>query len=93
MHALITQLWSEYSLTIIMVTHDIREAFSLGTRVLALDKLRQDPHAPHRYGASVAYDIPIEKKNVLPEDMGIDVVSNSSVEIVGSITVDTTNNN
>lgn len=93
MHALITRLWSEYSLTIIMVTHDIREAFSLGTRVLALDKLRQDPHAPHRYGASVAYDIPIEKKNALPEDLGIDVVSNSSVEIVGSITVDTTNNN
>tara|TARA_R110000850_G_scaffold265766_2_gene395699 strand:+ start:86567 stop:87406 length:840 start_codon:yes stop_codon:yes gene_type:complete len=93
MHALITRLWSEYSLTIIMVTHDIREAFSLGTRVLALDKLRQDPHAPHRYGASVAYDIPIEKKNALPEDLGIDVVSNSSVEIVGSITIDTTNNN
>lgn len=93
MHALITRLWSEYSLTIIMVTHDIREAFSLGTRVLALDKLRQDPHAPHRYGASVAYDIPIEKKNALPEDMGIGVVSNSSVEIVTSITVDTTNNN
>jgi NitT/TauT family transport system ATP-binding protein len=93
MHALITRLWSEYSLTIIMVTHDIREAFSLGTRVLALDKLRQDPHAPHRYGASVAYDIPIEKKNALPEDMGIGAVSNCSVEIVNSITVDTTNNN
>jgi hypothetical protein len=55
--------------------------------------LRQDPHAPHRYGASVAYDIPIEKKNALPEDMGIGAVSNCSVEIVNSITVDTTNNN
>lgn len=93
MHALITRLWNEYSLTIIMVTHDIREAFSLGTRVLALDKLRQDPHAPHRYGASVAYDIPIAKKSVLPEDMGVDAVSNSCVEIGSSITVDTTNNN
>jgi ABC-type nitrate/sulfonate/bicarbonate transport system ATPase subunit/metal-responsive CopG/Arc/MetJ family transcriptional regulator len=40
MHALITQLWRDYSLTIIMVTHDIREAFALGTRVLALDKRR-----------------------------------------------------
>ncbi|WP_321326047.1 ABC transporter ATP-binding protein [uncultured Parasphingorhabdus sp.] len=93
MHALITRLWREYSLTIIMVTHDIREAFTLGTRVLALDKLRHDPHAPHRYGASVAYDIPIEKKNVLPEDIDLGVKSDCSVEIMASITVDKTNNN
>jgi NitT/TauT family transport system ATP-binding protein len=46
MHVLITKLWREFGLTIIMVTHDIREAFSLGTRVLALDKRRHDPHAP-----------------------------------------------
>ncbi|NRD88978.1 lauroyl acyltransferase [Sphingopyxis sp. BSNA05] len=93
MHALITRLWREYALTIIMVTHDIREAFSLGTRVLALDKLRQDPHAPHRYGASVAYDIPIDKKHLLPEDIDIGVADGCSIEIMGSITVDTTNNN
>jgi NitT/TauT family transport system ATP-binding protein len=57
MHALIRRLWREHALTIIMVTHDIREAFSLGTRVLALDKRRHDPHAPHRYGATVVYDL------------------------------------
>jgi len=61
MHALITRLWSDYSLTIIMVTHDIKEAFSLGTRVLALDKRRHDPHAPHRYGATAVYDLPLTK--------------------------------
>ncbi|RVU06836.1 ABC transporter ATP-binding protein [Novosphingobium umbonatum] len=61
MHALITRLWSEYGLTIIMVTHDIREAFSLGTRVLALDKRRHDPHAPHRFGATAVYDLPLDK--------------------------------
>ena len=59
MHALITRLWRDYSLTIIMVTHDIREAFTLGTRVLALDKRRHDPHAPHRYGATAVYDLPL----------------------------------
>lgn len=85
MHALITRLWSEYSLTIIMVTHDLREAFSLGTRVLALDKSRQDPHAPHRYGATVAYDIPVTKKSALTEDV--------CVETVRSITIDINNNN
>jgi NitT/TauT family transport system ATP-binding protein len=62
MHSLITRLWREYSLTIIMVTHDIREAFMLGTRVLALDKRRHDPHAPHRFGATAVYDLPLDRK-------------------------------
>ena len=61
MHALITRLWRDYSLTIIMVTHDIREAFTLGTRVLALDKRRHDPHAPHRFGATAIYDLPLRR--------------------------------
>lgn len=61
MHALITRLWNDYSLTIIMVTHDIKEAFTLGTRVLALDKRRHDPHAPHRFGATPVYDLPLTK--------------------------------
>jgi NitT/TauT family transport system ATP-binding protein len=44
-----------------MVTHDIKEAFKLGTRVLAFDKRRRDPHAPHRYGATAVYDLPLIK--------------------------------
>lgn len=68
MHALITRLWRDYSLTIVMVTHDIREAFTLGTRVLALDKRRHDPHAPHRFGATVVYDLPLDKSVDAPED-------------------------
>jgi len=62
MHVLITKLWREFGLTIIMVTHDIREAFSLGTRVLALDKRRHDPHAPHRFGATAVYDLPLRPR-------------------------------
>lgn len=68
MHALITRLWRDYSLTIIMVTHDLREAFSLGTRVLALDKRRHDPHAPHRFGATAVYDLPLNRTNKLSDD-------------------------
>lgn len=81
MHVLINRLWRDYSLTIIMVTHDIKEAFSLGTRVLALDKRRHDPHAPHRFGATAIYDLPLNKRG----------------EVVDSeepgITIDTTRNN
>jgi len=62
MHTLITRLWRDYALTIIMVTHDIREAFKLGTRVLALDKRRHDPHAPHRFGATAVYDLPLRNR-------------------------------
>ncbi|MCG6119179.1 MAG: ABC transporter ATP-binding protein [Blastomonas sp.] len=61
MHKLILKLWRDYALTIVMVTHDIREAFTLGTRVLALDKRRHDPHAPHRFGATAVYDIALRK--------------------------------
>lgn len=62
MHGLITRLWREHGLTVIMVTHDIKEAFSLGTRVLTLDKRRHDPHAPQRYGARVVYDLALTRK-------------------------------
>jgi len=62
MHDLITSLWREHQLTILMVTHDIREAFKLGTRVLAFDKRRHDPHAPHRYGSTAVYDVPLDRK-------------------------------
>jgi NitT/TauT family transport system ATP-binding protein len=63
MHALITELWQAHKLTILMVTHDIKEAFALGERVLALDKTRRDPHAPNRYGATVVYDVKLDRKN------------------------------
>lgn len=81
MHALITRLWREFGLTIIMVTHDIKEAFGLGTRVLTLDKRRHDPHAPHRYGAGVIYDIALTRKMA------------AEAEIDASITIDTNGNN
>jgi ABC-type nitrate/sulfonate/bicarbonate transport system ATPase subunit len=35
MHDLLLALWQETGMTIFMVTHDIAEAFKLGTRLLA----------------------------------------------------------
>ena len=57
MHALISELWQETGMTVFMVTHDLREAFKLGTRVLTFDKVRHDPHAPEAYGATITYDL------------------------------------
>jgi len=62
MHELITDIWRTHKLTIFMVTHDIKEAFALGTRVLALDKPRRDEQGPDRYGATVVYDMVLDRK-------------------------------
>ncbi|MEM1376012.1 MAG: ABC transporter ATP-binding protein [Pseudomonadota bacterium] len=59
MHELLLKLWREQGMTVFMVTHDIYEAFKLGTRLLVFDKTRHDPHAPERYGATITYDLPL----------------------------------
>jgi NitT/TauT family transport system ATP-binding protein len=62
MHALLLELWREMSMTVFMVTHDINEAFRLGTRLLVFDKVRHDEHAPEAYGATITYDLPLKTK-------------------------------
>jgi NitT/TauT family transport system ATP-binding protein len=57
MHLLVTELWQAKRMTVFMVTHDIREAFKLGTRVLTFDKVRRDRHNPDAYGATITYDL------------------------------------
>ncbi len=62
MHGLLLELWNETRLTVFMVTHDLSEGFTLGTRLLVFDKPRLDPHAPGAYGARVTYDIPLNEQ-------------------------------
>lgn len=62
MHDLLLSLWRELHMTIFMVTHDIHEAFKLGTRILVFDKIRHDPDAPEAYGATITYDLPLKDK-------------------------------
>ncbi|MGF1644903.1 MAG: ATP-binding cassette domain-containing protein [Thiotrichales bacterium] len=59
MHKLILELWQRHGLTVFMITHDIKEGFYLGTRLLVFDKYRHDPQAPHAYGAGITYDLPV----------------------------------
>ena len=60
MHDLLLKLWRESGLTIFMVTHDLKEGFTLGSRVLVFDKVRIDPQAPGAYGARITYNIPLD---------------------------------
>lgn len=67
MHELILRLWHETGMTVFMVTHDLGEAFKLGTRVLTFDKVRRDPQAPEAYGASITYDLKGYNAGRLPQ--------------------------
>lgn len=66
MHQLIRELWKKRGLTVFMITHDLSEGFSLGSRVWVLDKPRIDPQQPERYGAQVVYDICLESEQTIP---------------------------
>ena len=66
MHALIKPLWRDLKMTIVMVTHDIKEAFGLATRLIALDHPRRDPQAPERFGAKITYDLDLTRDGAVP---------------------------
>ncbi len=73
MQSLLKTLWGEAGMTVVMVTHDLQEAFSLGTRLLVLDKVREDPHAPQRYGSAFTYDLPLKGLDG-PDDAATDAL-------------------
>jgi NitT/TauT family transport system ATP-binding protein len=58
-HTLMRRLWNETQMTVVMVTHDMREAFTLATRVVAFERPRDRPEEKLRYGATITKDISI----------------------------------
>lgn len=58
-HVLMKRLWNETPMTVVMVTHDLREAFTLSTRIIAFERLRKRPEEQERYGARITKDIAI----------------------------------
>ena len=61
MHGLMLRLFDETGMTVFMVTHDLREAFLLGTRVLTFDRCRTRPEEREAYGATVTFDLPVTR--------------------------------
>ncbi len=59
-HVLMRRMWNEGDLTVVMVTHDLSEAFRLGTRVVAFERPRNRPEELERYGATLSGDLPAE---------------------------------
>ena len=62
MYELLMRLWRDERITVFMVTHDLKEAFTLATRVLTFDKVRLDPDEPGAYGATITFDLPLHSK-------------------------------
>jgi NitT/TauT family transport system ATP-binding protein len=58
-HVLMKRLWNETELTVVMVTHDLSEAFRLATRVIAFERARDRPEERERYGATISRDLEI----------------------------------
>jgi NitT/TauT family transport system ATP-binding protein len=58
-HKLMKRLWHETQMTVVMVTHDMREAFTLASRVVAFERPRDRPEEKERYGATITKDISI----------------------------------
>ena len=62
MHELLLNIHSKLNFGVVMVTHDISEAFKLGTRVLVFDKIKVDENYPNRYGSTIVNDIDSSKE-------------------------------
>lgn len=63
-HEILLKLWQETAMTIFMVTHDLSEAFKLGTRVIAFDRHRNRPEELKVYGATITFDLKVDGKTV-----------------------------
>lgn len=63
-HQLMLKLWNECEMTVVMVTHDLKEAFTLATRIIAFERRRNRPEEKARYGATIAKDIEVWPKRI-----------------------------
>ena len=59
MHRLLVDLWQANAMTIVMVSHDLKEAFSLGTKVIVMDK--PDPARP----AVITYELKADQASTV----------------------------
>jgi NitT/TauT family transport system ATP-binding protein len=58
-HTLMKRLWNQSQMTVVMVTHDLSEAFTLATRVIAFERRRDRPEERARYGATISKDVEV----------------------------------
>ena len=57
LQAFLLELWKEFKMTILFITHDLEEAVYLGSRIVALSQYYTDENGKKRdHGARIVYD-------------------------------------
>ncbi|THB75141.1 MAG: ABC transporter ATP-binding protein [Gammaproteobacteria bacterium] len=66
MQLFLLELWDDQKMTVFFVTHDLEEAFFLGTRVLVLSQYYTDGRGDNheKRGAKIVGDYPLEKAGI-----------------------------
>ncbi len=64
-HKLMLRLWRETGMTVFMVTHDLREAFHLGNRIIVFDRYRTREEELEHYGATITLDLKLDDNDPL----------------------------
>jgi NitT/TauT family transport system ATP-binding protein len=64
-HVVMRRLWKETGVTVVMVTHDLREAFTLATRVVVFDRYKKRQEERTRYGATITHNIEVRKRGAV----------------------------
>ncbi len=59
-HDLMLEIWWQEKMTVFMVSHDLKEAFYLGTRVIAFERPNRPASDSQRYGAKIGFDVTLD---------------------------------
>ncbi len=70
-HGLMRRIWNTCDLTVVMVTHDLSEAFRLATRVIAFERIRDRPEEQERFGATLSGDLQPIQGSTITRDIEI----------------------
>lgn len=68
-HDLMLDIWWDEKMTVFMVSHDLKEAFYLGTRIIAFQRPDRPDGATERYGAKVTFDVALEPAGPIKEKL------------------------
>jgi|SRR5271165_114839 len=78
---LMLRLFEETGMTVFMVTHDLREAFHLGTRLIAFDRYRTRPEEIGVYGATITFDLLLDRANSRSRGKAMEELENKMAEV------------
>lgn len=68
-HDLMLDIWWEEKMTVFMVSHDLKEAFYLGTRVIAFERPERPESDQERYGAKISFDVALDPAGPIKEKL------------------------